>query len=48
MVINRYDRQYTAELTARLEELGEKVDPDDLADAVDQAREETAKSVFEQ
>jgi antitoxin ParD1/3/4 len=38
----------TAELTARLEELGEKVDPDDLADAVDQARKETAKSVFEQ
>ena len=38
----------TAALNSRLEELGEKVDPGDLAEAVEEAREETAESVFGQ
>jgi Arc/MetJ-type ribon-helix-helix transcriptional regulator len=38
----------TAALKSRLEELGEKVDPDDLAEAVEEAREETAESVYGQ
>lgn len=35
-------------LKARLEELGDEVDPDDLADAVAGSREETAESVYGQ
>jgi antitoxin ParD1/3/4 len=35
-------------LKARLEELGEDIDPDDLADAVAQSREETAESIYGQ
>ena len=35
-------------LKARLEELGEDVDPDDLADAVAESREETAESIYGQ
>jgi Arc/MetJ-type ribon-helix-helix transcriptional regulator len=38
----------TAALKSRLEELGEKVDPDDLAEAVEDAREETAEYVYGQ
>jgi antitoxin ParD1/3/4 len=35
-------------LKARLEELGEDIDPDDLAEAVAQSREETAESIYGQ
>jgi len=35
-------------LKARLEELGEDVDPDELADAVAEAREDTADSIYGQ
>lgn len=35
-------------LKARLEELGENIDPDDLTDAVAESREETAESIYEQ
>lgn len=38
----------TTALTTRLQELGEKVDADELAEAVEDAREETAESVYEQ
>lgn len=36
----------TTELKARLEALGEKVDPEELAEAVEAAREETADTVY--
>ena len=35
-------------LKARLEELGEDIDPDDLADAVAESREDTAESIYGQ
>jgi antitoxin ParD1/3/4 len=35
-------------LKARLEEFGENIDPDDLADAVAESREETAESIYGQ
>lgn len=35
-------------LKARLEELGENIDPNDLTDAVAESREETAESVYGQ
>ncbi|RJT07910.1 ribbon-helix-helix domain-containing protein [Halococcus sp. IIIV-5B] len=38
----------SAALKARLEELGEDIDPDDLADAVTESREETAESIYGQ
>ena len=38
----------SAALKTRLEELGEDIDPDDLADAVTESREETAESIYGQ
>lgn len=39
-------RESDSEIDARLAALGEKVDPDDLERAVDEAREETAEQVY--
>jgi antitoxin ParD1/3/4 len=38
----------TTALKTRLEDLGERVDPDELAEAVEEARDETADSVYGQ
>jgi Arc/MetJ-type ribon-helix-helix transcriptional regulator len=40
------DRRSDSDLEAELEALGEKIDPDDLEQAVEDAREETAERVY--
>jgi antitoxin ParD1/3/4 len=42
------DPEESKALKARLEELGEDIDPDDLSDAVAESREETAESIYGQ